>query len=155
MAFLETEVLGTRLLMTDQHAWPTEEIMAASPGQRQAEAAVRPLKDVDHLPVRPPYPWTDQQVRVHPLVCLLAFLLCRLIERESRAAGYAGNLAHRLALLGTIRLAMIVQPSGTPGGRPRCAWVLEESASEARRLYQHVVPHRPPFVYTSRASQSP
>ncbi|HSX77650.1 MAG TPA: hypothetical protein VLQ80_03640, partial [Candidatus Saccharimonadia bacterium] len=43
MAFLEPEVLGTRLLRTDHHAWPTEEIMAAAHGQRQAEAAFRPL----------------------------------------------------------------------------------------------------------------
>jgi hypothetical protein len=155
MAFLETEVFGKRLLMTDQHAWSTEEIMAAYHGQSQAEAAFRQLKDVDHLTVRPQYHWTDQKVRVHTFVCLLAFLLCRLIERESRAAGYSGNLSHLLDLLGTIRLAMIVQPSGTQGGRPRCAWVLEESEPEARRLYHHLVPHRPPFVYTSSTSQSP
>ncbi len=155
MAFLETEVFGKRLLMTDQHAWSTEEIMAAYHGQSQAEAAFRQLKDVDHLTVRPQYHWTDQKVRVHTFVCLLAFLLCRLIERESRAAGYSGNLSHLLDLLGTIRLAMIVQPSGTQGGRPRCAWVLEESEPEARRLYHHLVPHRPPFVYTSSTSRSP
>jgi transposase len=155
MAFLETEVFGKRLLMTDQHTWSTEEIMAAYHGQSQAEAAFRQLKDVDHLTVRPQYHWTDQKVRVHTFVCLLAFLLCRLIERESRAAGYVGELSHLLDLLGTIRLAMIVQPSGTQGGRPRCVWVLEESEPEAWRLYQHLVPHSPPFVYTSRVGQSP
>ena len=155
MALLDTAVFGKRLRMTDQHAWSTEEILAASHGQSQAEAACRQLKDVDHLTVRPQYHWTDQKVRVHTFVCLLAFLLCRLMERESRAAGYAGNLSHLLDLLGTIRLAMIVQPSGTQGGRPRCAWVLEEREPEAQRLSHHLVPHRPPFVYTSRVSQSP
>ena len=93
MAYLETEVFGKRLLMTDQHAWSTEEIMVAYHGQSQAEAAFRQLKDVDHLTVRPQYHWTDQKVRVHTFVCLLAFLLCRLIERESRAAGYPGTLS--------------------------------------------------------------
>lgn len=155
LAFLETAVCGKRRLMTDQHAWSTEEIMAASQGQSHAEAAFRQLNDVDHLTVRPPYHWTDQKGRVHTLVCLLAFLLCRLVERESRAAGDAGNLSHLLDLLGTIRLAMIVQPSGTQGGRPCCAWVLEESEPEAWRLSHRLVPHRPPFVSTSHASQSP
>jgi hypothetical protein len=154
-AFLDTAVVGKRLLLTNHHAWSTEEMLAASHGQSQAEAAFRPRKDGDHLTVRPQSHWTDQKVRVPTCVCLLAFLLCRRIERESRAAGSAGELSHLLELLGTIRLAMSVPPAGTQGGRPRCAWVREESAPEAWRLSQHVVPHSPPFVYTSCVGQSP
>jgi transposase len=148
---LETEVFGKRLLMTDQHEWSSEDIILAYQGQSHAEAAFRQLKDVDHLTVRPQYHWTDQKVRVHTFICLLAYLLCRLIERECRAIGYKGSLSNLLDLLSTIRLAMIVQPSGTHGGRPRCTWVLEESEAEAKRLFQHLVPSQPPFVYTSMA----
>lgn len=152
---LETEVFGKRLLMTDQHAWSTEEIILAYQGQSQVEAAFRQLKDVDHLTVRPQYHWTDQKVQVHTFICLLAYLLCRLMECECRAIGYHGSLSHLLDLLGTVRLALIVRPSGTRGGRPRCAWVLEDSEPEAWRLYSHLVPSKPPFVYTSTASASP
>lgn len=152
---LETEVFGKRLLMTDQHDWSTEEIILAYQGQSQGEAAFRQLKDVDHLTVRPQYHWTDQKVRVHTFICLLAYLLCRLIERECRAIGYHGSLSHLLDLLGTVRLALIVRPSGTRGGRPRCTWVLEDSDPEAWRLYRHVVPPKPPFVYTSTAAAPP
>jgi transposase len=146
---LETEVFGKRLLMTDQHDWSTEDIILAYQGQSHAEAAFRQLKDVDHLTVRPQYHWTDQKVRVHTFICLLAYLLCRLIERECRTLGYQGSLSHLLELLGSIRLALLVQPSGTRGGHPRCTWVLEESEPEARRLFHHLVPQQPPFVYTS------
>jgi hypothetical protein len=107
---------------------------------------------VDHLAVRPQYHWTDQQVRAHTFLCLLASLLCRLIERECRAIGYQGSLSHLLELLGSLRLALLIQPAGTRGGRPRCTWVLEESAAEARRLFNHVVPPKAPFVYTSSTS---
>ena len=147
--YLEAEVFGKRLLMTDQHEWSSEDIILAYQGQSHAEAAFRQLKDVDHLTGRPQYHWTDQKVRVHTFICLLAYLLCRLIERDCCAIGYQGSLSNLLELLGTIRLAMIVQPSGTRGGRPRCTWVLEESESEASRLFQHLVPSKPPFVYTS------
>jgi transposase len=151
---LETEVFGKRLLMTDQHDWSTEDIILAYQGQSHAEAAFRQLKDVDHLTVRPQYHWTDQKVRVHTFICLLAYLLCRLIERECRTLGYQDSLSHLLELLGRIRLALLVQPSGTRGGRPRCTWVLEESEPEARRLFHHLVPQQPPFVYTSMARTS-
>jgi hypothetical protein len=149
LEYLETEVLGKRLLMTDQQEWSTEAIIVAYQGQSQAEAAFRQRKDVDHLTVRPPYHWTDQKGRVHTFLCLLAYLLCRLIERECRAIGYQGSLSHLLELLGSLRLALLVQSSGARAGRPRCTWVLEEGAAEARRLFDHLVPPKAPFVYTS------
>jgi hypothetical protein len=89
------------------------------------------------LTVRPQYHWTDQKVRVHTFLCLLASLWCRLIERECRALGYHSSLSQLLELLGSIRLALLVQPSGTRGSHPRCTWVLEESALEAKRLFHH------------------
>ena len=131
---LETEVFGKRLLRTDRHDWSTEEMILAYQGQSHVEAACRQLKDVDHVTVRPQYHWTDQKVRVHTFICLLAYLLCRLIARECRAMGYHGSLSHVLDLLGTVRLALIVRPSGTRGGRPCCTWVLEDSDPEAWRL---------------------
>jgi hypothetical protein len=143
---LETEVCGTRRLITDQHAWSTEEIILASRGQSRAEAVFRPLKDVDHLAVRPHYHWTDQKVRVHTFLCLLALLLCRLVERESRAVGSQGCLSSLLDVLGSIRLAMVLWPAETPRGHPRCAWVLEDSDPEAWHIYQRLVPPVPPCV---------
>jgi transposase len=155
LEYLETEVFGKRLLMTDQHEWSTEDIIGAYQGQSQAEAAFRQLKDGDHLTVRPQYHWTDQKVRVHTFICLLAYLLCRLIERECRAIGYQGSLSHLLERLGSLRLALLVQSSGTRAGRPRCMWVLEEGAAEARRLFDHLVPPKAPFVYTSSIGVTP
>jgi transposase len=149
LAQLATEVFGTRLLITDQHAWTTEEIMLAYRGQSRVEAVFRHRKDGDHLAVRPPYHWTDQKIRGHTFLCLLALLLGRLVERESRALGYQGSLASLVDLLSSIRLALILGPAETPKGRPRCAWRLEDSSAEAWHLYQRFVPPIPPFVYTS------
>lgn len=148
---LETEVFGKRILITDQHAWSTEEIILAYRGQSRAEAIFRQLKDVRHLAVRPPYHWTDQKIRVHTFICMLALLLCRLVERESQGAGYQGSLSSLLAVLGSIRLAMVLWPADTPRGPPRCGWVLEESAPDAWHLYQRLVPPVPPFVYTAES----
>lgn len=146
---LETEVFGKRILITDQHAWSTEEIILAYRGQSRAEAIFRPLKDVRHLAVRPHYHWTDQKIRVHTFIGMLALLLCRLVERESRATGYPGSLSSLLDVLGSIRLAMVLWPAESPRGHPRCGWVLEESAPDAWHLYQRLVPPVPPCVYTA------
>ena len=148
---LETEVFGKRILITDQHAWSTEEIILAYRGQSRAEAIFRQLKDVRHLAVRPPYHWTDHKIRLHTFICLLALLLCRLVERESRVAGAQGRLSSLLDVLGSIRLAMVLWPADTPRGQPRCGWVLEESAPDAWHLYQRLVPPVPPCVYTAES----
>jgi transposase len=149
---LETEVFGKRILITDQHTWSTEDIILAYRGQSRAEAVFRQLKDVDHLAVRPQYHWTDQKIRVHTFICLIALLLCRLVERECRGAGYQGSLSSLLDLLGTIRLALVLWPADTPKGHPRCTWLLEDCAPEAWQLYQRLVPPVPPFVYTSNSA---
>jgi len=149
---LETEVFGKRILITDQHAWSTEEIILAYRGQSRAEAIFRQLKDVRHLAVRPPYHWTDQKIRVHTFICMLALLLCRLVERESRSAGYQGSLSSLLDVLGSIRVAMVLWPAESPREQPRCGWVLEESEPDAWHLYQRLVPPVPPFVYTAGSS---
>jgi transposase len=147
-AHLEREVFGKQILVTDRHAWSDQEIVLAYRGQSRVEDAFRQLKDDEHLALRPQYHWTDQKMHVHTFLCLLAFLLGRVLEREARAQGYRQGLSGLLDLLGTIRLAMVLHPSGKKGGRPRSAWQLEHASPEALRLFRHLVPDKVPFVYT-------
>lgn len=145
---LETEVFGKRLLITDRHEWSDEEIVLAYRGQSYVEGTFRQLKDTEHLAVRPQYHWTDQKVHVHTFLCLLGLLLARVIEYQARRLGYRQGLSGLLELLGTIRLAMVLRPALTQGKRPRCTWQLEQTDPDAWRLFCHLVPHKPPFVYT-------
>ncbi len=147
-AHLEKEEFGKRILVTDRSDWSDEEILLAYRGQSDVEDAFRQLKDDEHMAVRPQYHWTDQKIHVHTFCCLLALLLGRIIEREARKLGYREGLSGLLDLLGTIRLAMVLRSSGNKGGRPRCEWKLEEADRDALRLFQHLVPPKPPFVYT-------
>jgi len=149
---LEDEVFGKRILITDRHSWSDEEILLAYRGQSHVEEGFRQLKDDEHFAVRPQYHWTDQKIQVHTFLCLLALLLGRTLEREARTLGYTEGLSGLLDLLGTVRLAMILHPSGKKGGRPRCTWQIEEAAPEAGRLFRHLVPDKPPFVYTAGRS---
>jgi len=145
---LEREVFGKRILITDRGDWSDEQILLTYRGQSEVEETFRQLKDDEHLAVRPEYHWTDHKIHLHTFCCLLALLLGRVIELEARQFHYRHGLSSLLELLGTIRLAMVLRPAGKKGGRPRCEWMLEQSEPEARRLFEHLVPPQPPFVYT-------
>jgi transposase len=147
-AELESEVFGKRILITDRGDWTDEEILLAYRGQSHVEDAFRQLKDDEHMAVRPQYHWTDHKIHVHTFCCLLALLLGRVVELEARKLGYGQGLSGLLDLLGTIRLAMTLQSSTDKAGRPRCEWRLEEAEPDAIRLFKHLVPPEPPFVYT-------
>lgn len=146
--YLEAEVFGKRMLITDRQDWSDEEILLAYRGQSQVEGTFRQLKDDEHLAVRPQYHWTAQKVHVHTFICLVGLLLARVIEYEARRLGYRQGLSGLLELLGTVRLAMVLQPASAQGGRPRCHWQLEQAEPDALRLFQHLVPAQEPFVYT-------
>jgi len=147
-AHLEKEVFGKRIVITDRSDWSNEEILLAYRGQSHVEDAFRQLKDDEHMAVRPQYHWTDQKIHVHTFCCLLALLLGRVTELKARKRGYREGLSGLLDLLATIRLAMTLRSSGNKGGRPRCQWQLEETEPDALRLFEHLVPPKPPFVYT-------
>jgi len=145
---LENEYFGKRILVTNRSTWSDEDILRAYRGQSHVEEAFRQLKDDEHLAVRPQYHWTDQKVHVHTFMCLLALLLSRVVEHDARKHGRRESLSTVLDLLGTVRLAMVLLPSGKKGGRPRCQWQLEECEPEVLDLFKSLVPPKPPFVYT-------
>lgn len=145
---LETDVFGKRIVATNRDEWSTEEILLAYRGQSQVEAVFRELKDDEHLALRPQYHWTDQKIHVHAFICLLALLLARIVEHQARDLGRQEGLSALLELLGSIRLAMLLQPPGPKGGRPRADWHLEVADDDITDLFRALVPDKPPFVYT-------
>ncbi len=147
---LHTEVFGKRILMTDQHEWSDEEIVRAYNGQSKVEKQFRQAKDPDHLAVRPQYHWTDQKIRVHVSICLIALMLAQLIQRTAQNAGYQRSVGRILDELATIRLAMVLSSSGKKGGRPKCHWQLEDKDPQVLKLFHYLVPNQEPFVYTSQ-----
>ena len=76
-------------------------------------------------------------------------VLARTVEREARQQQHCPtSLSTLLETLANVRLAMVLQPSGKKGGRPRAEWQLEDSDDDTTQLFRAVVPNRPPFVYT-------
>ena len=146
---LETEVFGKRIVVTNRDEWSTEDIVLAYRGQHHVEAVFRQCKDDEHLAFRPQFHWTDQKIHVHAFICLLALLLARVVELEARKLNRTEGMSGLLDLLASVRLAMVLRPSGEKGGRPRTEWQLEAVDDDAANLFRGLVPDRPPFVYTN------
>ena len=149
---LETEVFGKRILLTNRDEWSTEDIVLAYRGQHHVEAVFRQCKDSEHLAIRPQHHWTDHKIHVHTFICLLALLLGRVVEIEARKLRRTEGLSGLLDLLGTVRLAMVLRPSGEKGGRPRTEWQLETGNQDATDFFRKIVPNNPPFVYTDSSA---
>lgn len=144
------EVFGKRMLVTDQHSWPDAEILKSYNAESKFEHTFSLLKNPYHLAVRPQHHWTDQKVRVHISICLIALLLARLLHKVAREQHqYSGDVDTLFDDLGTVRLALLVQASIRKGGRPHCTWKLEHRDNSVVELFKTLVPNQEPFVYTT------
>lgn len=130
---LEREWLGRLVLMTDQHAWSTAEIIGAYRGQAVVEGVFRSLKDPLRLALRPQYHWTDQKLQVQAWLCVMAYLLATLVHRTAvRDADYVGSVATLFTELATIRRVTVLRPA--PRGRARRTHQLETLTPLQTRL---------------------
>jgi len=103
---LKNNVLGRKILVTNRHEWTSEEIILAYRGQAKVEYAFRTIKNPYHLAVRPQYHWTDQKIKVHFLICIIAYLLTMVAYMEAKEkAGYKKNIDNFMEDLKQIRLA--------------------------------------------------
>ena len=130
---LEREWLGRLVLMTDQHAWSTAEIIGAYRGQSVVEGVFRTLKDPLRLALRPQYHWTDQKLHVHAWLCVMAYLLATLVHHTAaRDADYPGSVDMLFTELANIRRVTVVR--ATARGRGRRTQQLEAHTPHQARL---------------------
>jgi transposase len=126
--------LGFRMIMTNRHAWTSQEIIAAYYGQSKIEHAFRDLKNPYHLSLKPQYHWTDQKIKVHYFICVIGYLLSSIIWKEARLkAGYTGSLDGLLDMLNNIRLATMLEES-KKSGKPKANYMLEVMSEQEEKI---------------------
>lgn len=116
---LRREVLGKRLLFTDNHDWTDEEIVAGYRGQHHVERAFRDLKDPELVQFTPVYHWTDSKIRVHALACILGLTLVGLVHRRVVQAGIDISCRQMMEELKGVRQVTNLYLSGQGVGKPR------------------------------------
>ena len=93
---------GYYVLQTDAPGLSAEDILGTYKTLQQVEHAFRDLKDFIQL--RPIYHYTDARVRGHVFVCMLAYLLQRILELQLEAADHPQSAQVALEKLEPIRV---------------------------------------------------
>jgi len=130
---LEHDILGRIVLITDRHDWTTAEIIRAYRGQAAVEAVFAHLKDPVHVALRPQFHWTDQKLHVHVLICVLGYLLARLLHLRARqTSAYPHGMERLLEDLEAVRRVTVVRLMHK--GRSRVSTQLEHVPDELKGL---------------------
>lgn len=138
-ARLVRQVLGKRILFTDNEGWTTDEIVLGYRSQYHVEAAFRQMKDHLFVSFEPIRHWTDQKIRVHAFYCVLALTLAGLLRREVARHGITLTVDALLDQLQGIQEVVNLYPAeGDKGGRPRSERVLTRTTRLQAQLMRHL-----------------
>ena len=133
---LQQTLLGKTLLFTDQADWSDAELVQGYRAQHHVESAFRQLKDSDCIAIRPQYHWTDQKIAVHVFCCVLALMLCGLLQRELSRHGVKDSIPALLDALRGIREVDVLYPAREEGGEPELRTTLSQMTAQQRRMYE-------------------
>ena len=133
---LQRTLLGKNILFTDNADWSDAEIVRGYRSQHHVETAFRCLKDPEHIALRPQFHWTDQKVEVHVFCCILALMLCSLLERELHRQGTKMSFARALDQLGKIREVAVIYPPEGQKRKPTVKMTVSSMTDEQRALYE-------------------
>jgi len=79
--------LGKSLIFSSRNEWSTLEIVKTYRAQIDVERQFKELNKRDRISVMPMYVWTDEMIRVHLFISVLALLLSNLLYRKIQLAG--------------------------------------------------------------------
>ena len=132
---LQDTLLGKTLIFTDNHHWSDLEILRGYRAQHLVEDAFRNMKDTSHIATRPRYHWTDQKIRVHVFCCVLALMLCSLLQRQTRLSGFQLSGARLLDTLANIREVGVLQTTPRSRKKPALEITLSQMSETEKHLY--------------------
>lgn len=134
-ARLQRTLLGKTLLFTDNGDWTDAAIVRGYRAQHHVETGFRCMKDPHHISLRPQYHWTDQKIEVHVFCCVLALMLCSLLQRELKRQGIDLSIPAVLDQLGKIREVGLVYPAQGKRRKPTLKTLLSQLTEQQRTLY--------------------
>ena len=135
-AQLEDEVFGKRILVTDQNDWPITDVVAAYRSQSDVEFSFRQLKDPTVVSFSPMNHWTEHNIRVHTITCVLALQIAHLMRREAEQEGLHLSVEVLLGQLAGIQETVLIYPS--TGGRPKARRMLTETTPAQDQLAETI-----------------
>jgi transposase len=109
-AKLADTYLGKNIIITDNHDWPTEDIISTYRSQHIIEDIFKKMKDRKIGTWWPMFHWTDQKIKVHGLYCSLSLILRSLIMKRIKEASMPMSVNQLHEKLSGIREVLNVFP---------------------------------------------
>ena len=132
---LESTLLGKTILFTDNDDWSDAQIVKAYRAQHHVEDTFRVAKDPHHVGLRPQHHWTDQKIRMHVLICVIALMLVSLLQRELHRQGIELSIPRMLERLGKMREVAVAFPPPEGETDPIVRVSLEDLDDQQQAIY--------------------
>jgi len=78
---------GKSFIFTNQNTWSTADIVKTYRAQKGVEDQFKAFNNRNRISVMPMYHWTDQKIRAHVFISMLALLVSNLLYRKLRQHG--------------------------------------------------------------------
>jgi transposase len=132
---LEDELFGKHVLITDHDDWSVPEVVAGYRSQSEAEFSFRQLKDRHVVAFSPMHHWSEHNIRVHVLTCVLALQIAHLMRLQTERAGLHLSVRELLTQLAGIGETVLIYPTGGRG-RPKARRMLTQTTELQDQLTQ-------------------
>ena len=133
---LQRTLLGKNIIFTDRTEWSDAQIVHGYRAQHHVERAFRDMKDVRHIAIRPQYHWTDQKIKVHVFICVMALMLQTLLYRHLVSHGQTVSPCQMLDELAAIREVGVVYPSRRKQAAPKIQMTLSSMSDIQKEWYE-------------------
>ena len=128
--------MGKKILFTDNHDWKDAQRVRGYRAQHHIEDAFRNMKDSDCLAIRPQYHWTDNHIRVHVFCCVIAFMLCALLQRELYEKGFELSIEALFKELKNIQEVDFMYPSKRSNNNPSIKTSLSQMSKTQPKIFE-------------------
>lgn len=94
---------GKSFIFTNQNKWSTVDIVKTYRAQIEVENQFKKLNDREQISVMPMYHYTNQKIRAHVFISVLALLISNMLYRKLQRHGIEGSMKTCFDLLSDIK----------------------------------------------------
>lgn len=124
---------GKRVLFTNRDGWEPARVVAAYRSQHLVEDSFKQMKDPHLVSFSPMFHWTEDKIKVHCLIEVLALLIAHVMRRRARQAGLDMSYKAISAELGRVEEITMLYPKDGKG-RPVAKRMLTETSPLQNQL---------------------
>lgn len=123
---------GKKLICSSKPNHDMTDVLSIYAEQECIENLFKVSKNPDHFSVRPQFHWTDQKIRVHVMMCMMAISMAEVFRRKAEDAGKTYTKEALIEKMSTIRDGWMIRDKN------KVDRVLEEMDDEQKALMEIV-----------------